>query len=604
MKNLIIYLLFAFISLSSISQELNVIPKPLKVEMGDGYFTIQNNTKISYSDKKLIYIADWLNDFLNKHYDLFLTQKKITRNKINVIHFSLDHSLGKESYTLEINQNSIIIRGDEAGLFYGLQTLLQMMPLESKGEIILSQIKIDDKPRFRYRGAMLDVGRYFFTPNEVKRFIDLMSYYKLNVLHWHLTEDAGWRVEIKKYPLLTKIGAWRRTTQFERTPEVKFDRLPHGGFYTQEQVKDIVLYAQKRNVTVIPEIDMPGHILAALAAYPELSCTGGPFKVLEKWGIQKDVLCVGNEHTYEFIENVLDEIMDMFPSEIIHVGGDEAPRDRWQECLKCQERVLNEGLKDTDELQHYFINRVGAYLQSRGRKMLGWDDEKMEGRLPDNAMVMNWRNEDRAIETANMKHEVVMAPHLYMYLDYSQGIPENEPMNIGGNLPLEMVYSYEPISPEIASENQQYIIGLQGNLWMEFIHSIYKMEYMVFPRLLAVAETGWSDSTKDFENFVLRLSHNLTWLDKEGVNFRIPDVIYRKDTIIDQEKFEVHLTPPVLGADIYYTLNGDDPMQYGLQYKSPVNVLFGDQDSIALRYIVRTRTGRVSGTRELMIKRN
>jgi hexosaminidase len=313
---------------------------------------------------------------------------------------------------------------------------------------------------------------------------------------------------------------------------------------------------------------------------------------------------VGNEHTYEFIENVLDEIMDMFPSEIIHVGGDEAPRDRWQECLKCQERVLNEGLKDTDELQHYFINRVGAYLQSRGRKMLGWDDEKMEGRLPDNAMVMNWRNEDRAIETANMKHEVVMAPHLYMYLDYSQGIPENEPMNIGGNLPLEMVYSYEPISPEIASENQQYIIGLQGNLWMEFIHSIYKMEYMVFPRLLAVAETGWSDSTKDFENFVLRLSHNLTWLDKEGVNFRIPDVIYRKDTIIDQEKFEVHLTPPVLGADIYYTLNGDDPMQYGLQYKSPVNVLFGDQDSIALRYIVRTRTGRVSGTRELMIKRN
>ena len=302
---------------------------------------------------------------------------------------------------------------------------------------------------------MLDVARYFFSVDEVKRFIDLMAFYKLNTFHWHLTEDAGWRIEIDKYPLLTRIGAWRRGTQSNHDPE-SFDRLPHGGYYTKEQMKQVVAHAASRNITVIPEIDMPGHTLSILAAYPEYSCTGGPFKVLEHWGIQEDVLCAGKEITYDFIEDVLDELLEIFPSEVIHIGGDEAPKNRWKACPDCQARMKNEGLENEDELQSYFVKRVGTYLQSKGRKMMGWD-EILEGGLAPNAMVMSWRGEEGGIEAARMGHEVVMAPNVYMYLDYYQGIPDEEPSIYGAMCPCKGIRVRAIHAPH-TSKNHKYIV--------------------------------------------------------------------------------------------------------------------------------------------------
>lgn len=600
MKKLFFCLFTLLISLSIFSQDLNIIPKPEIIERKNGFFTINSTTQILYNQKEVVEIANFLNEFLNENYAFELTEKHSLRNQERAINFILDNKVMDESYTLSINNNAVTLKGGKAGLFYGLQTLLQLMPLENTSGIKLPQVEISDKPRFGYRGALLDVGRYFFTVDEVKRFIDLMAHYKLNIFHWHLTEDAGWRIEIDKYPLLTEIGAWRRGTQREH-PIESFDRLPHGGYYTKEQIKDVVAYAKKRNINIIPEFDMPGHTLAVLAAYPELSCTGGPFKVLENWGIQQDVLCAGNEETYSFIEDVLDEILEMFPSEIIHIGGDEAPKDRWKACPKCQQKMKDEGLKNEDELQSYFVKRVGAYLQSKNRKMLGWD-EIMEGGLAPNAMVMSWRGEEAGIEAARMRHEVVMAPTSYMYIDYYQGAPESEPVNIGGNVTLERVYSFEPVSPKIPIENQKYIVGLQGNLWMEFIHSQPKLDYMAFPRLLAVAEVGWSNKEKDFENFQKRVGYNLQWLDKRGINFRIPDAVEIK-SIEAKEKIKIELMPSMEGSKLYYTLNGQDPMQYGKLYNNPIRVDLSDGD-VELKYIIRTKTGRVSGTRSLKYKKS
>lgn len=597
MERYFLYIMFLLFPLSLTSQNFNIIPKPLKTKTGSGVFIINEKVVIGYSDKELSRLARFLNTFLDEHYHVQFVEKRVTRPKNGMIYFLLDRSVKEESYTLNIDQNTVVIKGNEAGLFYGLQTLLQLMPTNTETMITLPQISIEDKPRFKYRGAMLDVGRYFFTPVEVKKFLDLMAHYKLNIFHWHLTEDAGWRIQIDKYPLLTEIGAWRRGTQQSRATD-SFDRLPHGGFYTKEQIRDIVRYAADRNINIIPEIDMPGHTLSMLAAYPEFSCSNAPFKVLENWGIQKDVLCAGNEQTYLFIENVLDEVLEMFPSEIIHIGGDEAPKDRWKACPRCQEKIRVEGLKDEKELQSYFVRRVGAYLKSKGRKMLGWD-EIMEGGLAENTMVMSWRGEKGGIEAAKLHHEVVMAPNTFMYIDYYQGNQESEPYSIGGNLPLEKVYSFEPLSPNISAENRHYIIGVQGNLWMEYIHSGSKLEYMAFPRLLAVAEIGWSDTKKDFQNFSERLSYNLLWLDKKGINFRIPDVICRTNREVQGDQFMLDLQPPIQGAGIYYTLNGDDPMQNGMLYSAPVQVNLDNCESLKVNYILRTVTGRVSGTRTL-----
>ena len=597
MKRVALSLFIAVCSiLNAFSQEVNIIPKPVYVDVKQGQFEINAKTKIFYEAPAAERSAKFLQSFIEENYDFALPVQKGTK-PANGIVFLLDNTAGKESYELIVDKNVVAIKGDEAGLFYGLQSLLQIMPLNNNNaSVTLPLVTVKDKPRFGYRGAMLDCGRYFFTPDYVKRFIDLMAYYKLNTFHWHLTEDAGWRIEIKKYPLLTQIGAWRRGTEAGGFPN-SFDRLPHGGFYTQKQMKEIVRYAQERNINIIPEIDMPGHTLSLLAAYPEISCTGGPFKVLEYWGIQKDVLCAGNEKTYQMLEGILDELLEMFPSEIIHIGGDEAPKDRWKACPKCQAKIRSENLKDEHELQSYFVKRIGKYLQSKGRKMLGWD-EIMEGGLAPNAMVMGWRGVKSGIEAARMGHEVVMAPTDYMYLDYYQAKPEGEPVNIGGYTPLEKVYGYEPLSAEIPQENHKYIVGVQGNIWMEFIHSVPKTDYMGFPRLLAVAEIGWSPEEKNYTDFLGRLSYNLQWLDKKDVNFRIPDPVGLKDIASSSKQFNVELEPPVQGARIYYTLDGGDPMEKGLLYTAPVKVDLSSGAPVELKCIIRTKTGRVSGVRK------
>lgn len=591
--------LFLLLCVTSVfSQELPLIPKPASVVTQPGTLTLNSNTEIVYNNQVALQNVVFLNQYLSDNYDLTLKTKKSKKNK-NGIEFRLDKNFKGEAYALTINDRTVTIQGDTAGLFYGLQTLLQLMPLDESTTVTLPQVTIKDEPRFKYRGAMLDAGRYFFTVEQTKRFLDLMSYYKLNTFHWHLTEDGGWRIEIKKYPLLTEIGAWRRGTNISRGSDTKntekFDRLPHGGFYSQKEIKEIVKYAAARNITIIPEIDMPGHSLSALAAYPEYSCTGGPFNVLELWGIQSDIFCAGNEKTYTFIQDILDELISLFPSQVIHIGGDEAHKDRWNVCPKCKAKMVAENLKDVNELQSYFIRRVSTYLGSKGRRILGWD-EIMDGGLAPGAMVMGWRGEESGIKAANMEHEVVMSPNSYMYLDYYQGKSSSEPFNIGGNLPLEKVYNYEPLSPKITADKQKYIIGVQGNLWMEFIHSEPKLDYMAFPRLLAVAEIGWSSPRKDYADFIARVGGNLPHLDKEGVNFRIPEPLGLNDMESNSTQCTVTLTPPIKDSKVYYTTNGDDPILKGMLYTSAFQLTLTADKPVEVKCIVRTKEGRVSNT--------
>lgn len=604
MKRFVIVFLKVFwVSFVIAQHSINIIPKPQQVELKEGMFLLDANTMISYNHKDSRDVVSFLNDFLNKNYQISLQTTQSSRLQPHTIHFNMDATVQDESYTLNISHNGVEIKGGYAGLFYGLQSLLQLMPVQHTSIIKLPQVAIYDSPRFQHRGAMMDVGRYFFPVEDVKRFIDLIAAYKLNVFHWHLTEDGGWRVEIKKYPLLTEIGAWRRGTQINYGPHHSFDKLPHGGYYTQEQMKEVVEYARKRNITVIPEIDMPGHTLALLAAYPEVSCTGGPFKVLEQWGIQEDILCAGNEKTYQMLEDILDEMLEIFPSKIIHIGGDEAPKKRWKACPLCQNKIKTEGLKNEDELQSYFIKRIAMYLESKERRIIGWD-EIMEGGLVPGAMVMSWRGETGGIQAAQMQHEVVMVPNNYLYFDYYQDAPESEPFNIGGHLPLDQVYSYDPCSSQIPTEYHPYVVGLQGNIWGEFIHTREKLDYMGFPRLLAVAEIGWSSKEKDLVDFRKRLAANLRWLDKKQVNFRIPEPIgVAKENIINTTSFQISLEPPVEQSKIYYTLDGSDPVQYGILYKTPIEINLAEKDSVELNYVIRTETGRISGTRKSIYKK-
>jgi hexosaminidase len=434
-----------------------------------------------------------------------------------------------EGYILTVTPKEIIIQAKSAvGLFYAVQTLRQLMPVEVENQKVIEGINltvpacyIKDEPRFVYRGMHLDVGRHMFPVEYIKRYIDMIAMHKMNTFHWHLTEDQGWRIEIKKYPKLTEIGAFRNETiigHAGKKPYV-FDGKRYGGFYTQDEVKEIVAYAASKFVTIIPEIEMPGHAMAALASYPELSCTGGPFEVFTSWGVVDDVYCVGKEETFNFLENVLSEVIDLFPGKYIHIGGDECPKARWKKCPLCQKRIKDEGLKDERELQSYFIQRIEKFLVSKGRKIIGWD-EILEGGLAPEATVMSWRGTSGGIAAAKQKHDVIMTPSKYVYLDYYQCEPEGQPLAIGGYLPLERVYSYNPMPSELTPEEQKYILGIQGNVWTEYIPTPEQMEYMAFPRAFAIAETGWTpDRLKDFDDFLSRLEILKKRYDAIGINY-------------------------------------------------------------------------------------
>jgi hexosaminidase len=434
-----------------------------------------------------------------------------------------------ESYALSTDAGAVEIRAsDPAGLFYGTRTLLQLLPYRpagpEAGDVALPRIRIEDAPRFRYRGLHLDVGRHWFPVEFVKRYVDLLASYKLNAFHWHLTEDQGWRLEIRRYPMLTEVGSRRRETILERNFEPYVgDGVPYGGYYTQDEVREVVAYAAERFVTVIPEIEMPGHSLAAIAAYPELACTPGPFEVATTWGVHEDILCP-KEETFVFLEDVLAEVMELFPSPYIHVGGDEAPKARWIESPVAQEVIRREGLADEGGLQAWFLRRIEAFVRERGRRIIGWD-EILEGGLPPGAIVMSWRGVGGGIEAARRGHDVIMAPTSHAYFDYYQGAPENEPLAIGGYLPLERVYAFEPVPPELPEEAARHVIGAQGNVWTEYLKTPQAVEYMAFPRALALAEVTWSPrGLRDWENFLIRLGPRLAELEALGVRFRAPDV--------------------------------------------------------------------------------
>lgn len=503
------------------AQEPAIIPKPSRIDMQDGNFSITPATQIVVAGTGVDKAAMFLNDYLQKFYGFKLTVSKTAVAK-NTIVLSLGKN--KESvdgaYHLLVTRTGVQITGDNAtGTFYGVQSLLQLLPVEKKKELIIPALEIDDQPRFAYRGMHLDVGRHFYPVDFVKKFIDYIALHKMNTFHWHLTEDQGWRIEIKKYPKLTQVGAYRNGTIIGHHPGTGNDQTKYGGYYTQEQVKEIVKYASDRFITVIPEIEMPGHASAAIAAYPELSAfpneaTKHPAKVTwfgdstgkqvqQGWGIYPDVFAP-TEYTFKFLENVLDEVIQLFPSTYIHIGGDECPKENWKRSAFCQQLIKEKGLKDEHDLQSYFIQRIEKYLNGKGRQIIGWD-EILEGGLAPNATVMSWRGEKGGIEAAQQKHNVIMTPNSYVYFDYGQNKKEDS-LVIGGYLTVQKVYGYEPVPAALPAENTKYILGAQANVWSEYMKTPSKVEYMIFPRMTALSEVLWSrKESRNWPDFEKRM---------------------------------------------------------------------------------------------------
>jgi hexosaminidase len=559
---------------------LSIIPKPLSVKLEEGSFLVTKTTSIYYSGTSDVQrVALQLASRLRRATGYPLTPAPLAsgskREDAIVVSLSGKETLGPEGYQMTVTRKLVRIdAAAPAGAFYGVQTLYQMLPveIEKSGPTqnvtwSIPCVRIEDKPRFTWRGMHLDVGRHFCSKDSVKRYIAMIASYKMNSFHWHLTEDQGWRIEIKKYPRLTTAGAWRKETMGDRTP--------HGGFYSQEDVKEVVEYARQHFVTVVPEIEMPGHSQAALTAYPELSCSGGPFNVQTEWGVFNDVYCAGNEKTFEFVEEVINEVSALFPGTFFHVGGDECPKVRWSNCKRCQDRMAANGLKNEQELQSYFIKRVEKMLDARGKRLIGWD-EILEGGLPPKATVMSWRGIEGGIEAAKSGHDVVMTPTSKCYFDYYQGL-SGEPKAIGGFVPVDTVYAYEPVPTALSPEEAKHILGAQGNLWTEWIPNYRQAEYMATTRMIALSEVVWTDRLqRNFRDFMQRMTPHYQRLELREINFRVPmplgvggrKMIF-KDTVAS-------ITSPAPDATIYYTLDGQDPTTSSLKYSKPLTIK-GDQ---------------------------
>lgn len=581
MKNWILlfpFLLYTFTvtNAQSVDHNFGIIPKPASVKITNGRFMLSRKDDVAIiygksSDKR---IAQLFHDFLKHHYMLdFPVYSKANNSARKTIRFSSLNYKGtnKEGYRLTIKPQRIDILGKGAGLFYGLQSLMQVFPLEARPTISLPCAEIIDTPRYKYRGMMLGESNHFFGGKFVKKLIDLMAAHKLNTLHWHLTDDQGWRIQIKKYPILTKVGAWRKETQIGHNPH-EFDGKPYGGFYTQDQIRDIVKYAQERYITIIPEIEMPGHCSEALAAYSWLGCSGGPYQVKTKWGVFKDIYCP-TDSTFQFLENVLTEVMELFPSHYIHIGGDEVPKDSWGKSNFCQQLMKEKGLKNEAELQSYFIKRIEKFVNSKGREIIGWD-EILEGGLAPHAVVESWRGTKGGIAAAKQGHDVIMAPTDYVYFDYYQGKNEDEPIAFGGFNPLSEVYSYNPTPSALTREQQKHILGVEACIWTEYMATPAKVEYMILPRMMALSEIGWTPlSRKDYHDFLaVRLPERLAILDTSDILYRVPEPLGIEDTTLSGSQFQFQLKPSVKGAKIYYTLDGYKPDKTTLIYKEPLSI--------------------------------
>jgi hexosaminidase len=591
---------------------MGIVPAPVSVNKGKGEFKLTPETLI-FADTPNSRAARYLSNYLKKEgypyeiIDLAHTDKKRAGGK-NTITLSMNFKgeLPPEGYELSVTDQQVVIKGRGAGLFYGVQTFIQLIHKKDRSYATVPATTIKDYPRFLYRGMHLDVARHFFDVAFVKRYLDAMAMYKLNTFHWHLTDDQGWRIEIKKYPKLTEVGSKRAQTKIGRgaVNDSMYDNTPYGGFYTQEEISEIVAYARDRYITVIPEIEMPGHSAAAVAAYPELSCDPTkPYKVDETWGTTNDILCPTNE-TFKMLYDIIDEVLPLFPGKYIHIGGDEVPKIAWQSSPFAQQLIADQHLRDANELQSYFIGKIEKFVNSRGRNIIGWD-EILEGGLAPNATVMSWRGEKGGIAAAQLKHDVIMTPASGgLYFDHVQSKSPEEPLSIGGFAPLSKTYAYDPI-PEVLTEDQQkHILGVQANLWTEYITTPAKAEYMLFPRMLALSEIAWSPkSNKDYRNFFEdRIPHQLANLEIAGYNFRVPESIGVQDTTVTGDKFNLQLKPSVEGGTVHYTLDGTAPGPIDLPYTAPLQFLVPAGKQITFRCLTVSPAGKRSAVTTIKMK--
>lgn len=620
MFKLIMTLCFcAYVNICSAQQNntLPLIPMPASVKMGEGSFAFSKQVVIraNIAEQRTIkFFTDYLFDNWKVKARIWPASKPLTgRQQVITITTQGAGHLPADGYRLSITPSAIMLRGNGAGLFYGIQTLIQLFPDKTTGRAVLPCVIIDDEPRFAYRGLMLDVSRHFFTVGQIKNLLDLMARYKLNRFHWHLTDDQGWRLEIKSYPKLTEVGAWRvpRITGFSgiTLPPQPGEKATDGGFYTQAEVKEIIRYAAERHIDVMPEIDVPGHSMAAIASYPELCVTKNPeIKVSPGSGFAKwfpdgtyemytdNALNPTDENVYRFLDKVFGEVAALFSYEYIHIGGDECFKGFWEKDAGVQAFMKKNNIKNTHQLQSYFISRVNKIIQSKHKKLIGWD-EILDGGLQENVAVMNRFGEKGAIAQTKAKQNIILAPgNNGLYFDYAQSASDMEPSSHGGNAPVWKAYNYNPDYPALSAEDKKYILGVEACIWTEHIPTVSKLQYMILPRMLALAETGWAmPENKSYSRFAANaLTIHLARFDKAGVNYRVPTVFNYTDTTLAVNKFLFDITPPVPGSKIYYTLNNLMPGDTDNEYKEPVTLTIPAGKKLVLKTIVITPAGRRS----------
>jgi hexosaminidase len=561
----------------------SIVPLPAETTLGSGAFTFGRATKIAIDERAgdaETRVAEYLAELVGAAVGIPLqAQRAEGASGEGSVLLRLDPSLSeREGYRLVVRPDHIDILAKQAeGLYYGVQTLRQLLPPEAEGKVkaggaplSVPAIDITDAPRFRYRGMHLDTSRHFFPIAVVKKYIDMLSLFKFNVFHWHLTDDQGWRIEIKKYPKLTEVGAWRKETLVGHEGAKTFDGQRHGGYYTQEEIKDVVSYAKERFVTIVPEIEMPGHARAALAAYPELACTKGPFEVATGWGVFHDIFCP-TERTFAFLEDVLSEVLSLFPGPYVHIGGDEVPKIRWKKSAEAQKVIQKEHLKNEEELQSYFVRRMGTFLAAKGRRMIGWE-EILQGGLAKDATVMSWQGFDAGIAAAKQNHDVIMTPQDYVYFDsYQAEDTPREPLAIGGFLAVEKVYGFDPVPASFTTDQAAHVLGGQGNAWTEYIATEKHLEYMVFPRLLALSEALWSPAArKDWDGFSERLPPQLARLRALGVNYASHFFYPRQKSEVNAEGQCIVTLRSNARQPIYYTIDGSEPGERSPLYERPI----------------------------------
>lgn len=581
MKQLISFLVMVFPFVAQAQQPVTIIPEPVSLQLTGGNFVISKTTKIksSNADKELQAAAKFLR---NQVEDVSGYTLPFGTAANNVIELKIVHEkqLGEEGYHLFVNRNSVLISANtKAGIIYGMQSLFQLLPaIRTNAALSIPCMQVTDYPRFAWRGMHLDVSRHFFSPKMVKEYIDLMAMYKMNVFHWHLTDSQGWRIEIKKYPKLTDVGAWRvdytNLVWGSRPVAKEGEPATYGGYYTQEQIKDIIKYAAQRNITIVPEIEMPGHSAAAIAAYPFLSCTGAaqlPMTGQNGTNISHN-FCAGKDAVFVFLQNVLSEVISLFPSQYIHIGGDEVDKTSWKNCPLCQARMRAEGLKDENELQSYFIRRMEQFIISKHRKLIGWD-EILEGGLAPEATVMSWRGEAGGIEAAKMKHNVVMTPGNPVYFDHYQAGPEGEPLAIGGMNTLKNVYDYEPVPKELDASESKYVLGAQANVWTEYISTAEHLEYMVLPRMAALSEVLWSPKeNRNWKSFSERIAVHYKIYGQKGWHYCPGNFVVSIKPQMEAGKLFAVLSTEIAGAGIYYTTDGSEPALQSEKYSKPIAI--------------------------------